>query len=309
MRADQRCARIAAEQFGVITRGQALDCGLTPGQLRYRVTTGKLNQILPGVYRVAGAPDSWHQRVSAAQKWAGPASAVSGRSAAALWGLNGFARDLIEVTSTRRVPAPATWLRVHVASLPPGDVRTREGIVVTSPERTLFDLAARVSSAAIESAIDDAVARGLTTIDRIVDFTMGYRRCGRPGSRRMGDVLKEMAGEAPSAGKFERKLFRVLADHGVRTPVRQHPVSVEGQRFYLDFAYPDLMLGVEAHSRKHHRDNLDDWERDQARHAALSRAGWMILYITWRRLQDRPAQVARDVASTLRTRSLQLARE
>lgn len=309
MRPDQRLARIAAEQFGIITRAQALDCGLTPGQIRYRITTGKWSEILPGIYRVAGAPESWHQLLFAAQKWAGPSSAVSGRSAAVLWELNGFARDTIEVTTTRRMPAPCSWLTLHIASLTPGDTRTREGIVVTSPERTLFDLAARSSTATIESAIDEAVARGLTTIDRLVDFTKEYRRCGRPGSRTMGEALDEMAGEAPSAGKFERKLFRVLQEHGVRAPVRQHPVTVEGQRFYLDFAYPDALLGVEAHSRKHHRDNLDDWERDQARHGALSRAGWTILYITWRRLRDHPASVARDVASTLRTRSLQLARE
>jgi hypothetical protein len=79
---DVLVGRIAARQLGLITRRQALDAGITPGEIRWRAATGRWNVIRFGVFAVAGAPPSWEQRVLAAVL-AGPPGTVASHFSAA----------------------------------------------------------------------------------------------------------------------------------------------------------------------------------------------------------------------------------
>jgi hypothetical protein len=54
--------------------------------IRARVQARLWEEVLPGVYRLAGATTSWGQRLKAIELWAGPGSAISHRAAAALYG-------------------------------------------------------------------------------------------------------------------------------------------------------------------------------------------------------------------------------
>jgi very-short-patch-repair endonuclease len=301
---DEICARTAEGQFGIFWRDQALKAGLTPRLLRYRAATGKLTELLPGIYRPAGTPPSWHQRLLGAQIWAGPQSAACGPSAAILWNIENKPPDIIEVVTTRNLVAPVPWLRVHKAELKPRDIRKRNGIAVTNIERTVFDLAA-ISWLRAEAAIDTALGRRLTTIDRLNDYSRSFGANGRAGSRVMKKLLVEMTETAPSIGRFERKLFRALQDARVPLPVRQHPVRNGQRTYYLDFAYPDALLGIEAQSYKHHSER-PDWEKGHLRHNTLSSTTWTILYITWRELRDHPDRVIATILKTLKSRSLRL---
>ena len=81
--ADRKAMRVAARQWGVLTRQQALKAGLTRNQIAYRVQTGQWLQPVRGVFIVAGVPRSWEQSLMIACL-AGPAdTAASHLSAAA----------------------------------------------------------------------------------------------------------------------------------------------------------------------------------------------------------------------------------
>lgn len=253
--------------------------------------------MLPGVYRFPVTPLTWEQMVCAAQTWAGPGSAASGSCAAALWELGGIAAATVEITTPRSLRSPDPTIVLRRARLEQPEIRTRRGIPVTSPERTLLDLGRLVSRRKLESALDDALCKRLTTPGRLSGYLEARGKRGREGTAPLRALLTHLA-DAPGMDRFERLLSSALVTRSLPKPLPQHPVELEGRTFFLDFAYPDARLGIEAHSFKHHS-KRDDWENDQVRHALLTAAGWTILYVTWRRLRDHPDLVARDVATTL----------
>jgi predicted transcriptional regulator of viral defense system len=75
-------AALAATQHGHITAQQCRDCGLSPSTVRRLITRGALESTGPGVYRVVGAPRTWHGRALAAVLAAGPDALASHRTAA-----------------------------------------------------------------------------------------------------------------------------------------------------------------------------------------------------------------------------------
>jgi very-short-patch-repair endonuclease len=297
MTPDERCLQAAAGRFGIITRAEALAAGLNIRQVRHRVKKGMLEEMLPGVYRYAGSPSIWEQRVCAAQAWAGDGSAASGRCAAALWGLNGILPTTVEITSGRVLRSPDPSVIVRRAQLTRSEIRSRQGIAVTSPERTLLDLGRTVPERILESALDDAMCKRLTTSDRLWQVLQERGRRGRNGTAALRGLMLQL-GESPGTDRFERLLFAALASGSLPRPTPQFPVKVGGQTFYLDFAYPKARLGIEAHSFTHHS-KREDWERDQVRHAALVTQGWTMLYVTWRRLRDHPDLVVSDIRQAL----------
>jgi predicted transcriptional regulator of viral defense system len=107
----ERIAPIARTQHGLITTAQALQ-RIEPGQLDWLVRTGKLEPVRRGVYRTAGAPESWSQHLMAACL-ARPGSYASFRAAAALWDLEGFERRELEITVPGSSRARLDGIIVH----------------------------------------------------------------------------------------------------------------------------------------------------------------------------------------------------
>jgi len=190
-RRDQRCAAIASRQFGLISRAQALGEGLSADAIDHRLGAGRWERLLPGVFRIAGAPASWHQRLMAAILWA-PRAAVSHRAAAGLWELEGCPSDRVELStvSTRKSRVP--WITLHrVGTLDRADVTSLGPIPVTTPTRTLADLCGVLNPDAVERALDDALRRNLTSMPRLRWAAQRLSGRGRPGAH----VLRELIGQ------------------------------------------------------------------------------------------------------------------
>lgn len=188
--------------------------------------------------------------------------------------------------------APVTWeQKVHSAQAWAGPGSA------TSPERTLLDLGRSVSTRMLESALDDAICRRLTTTDRVWSFLDKRGRSGRDGTAALRAALVQLY-EGPGADHFERLLFAALTKASLPRPVAQQRVVAGGRTFYLDFAYPVARLGIEAHSYKFHSQR-GHWEKDQVRHSLLTGEGWTILYVTWRRLRDHPTNVTGEIERAL----------
>src|SRR3954451_7723535 len=154
--------RLAGEQHGVLTHAELRACGLSRRQIQQRVREGWLHRVYVGVYAVGHANLTLEGRFLAAVKACGERAVLSHRSAAALFGFIEWQERLIDVTvegSARRHPG----LRGHRSTAVEG-MRER-GIPVTSPARTLLDLAATgMSDQALRRAVREAQAqRGSTS--------------------------------------------------------------------------------------------------------------------------------------------------
>ena len=125
---------IRATQYGLVTSTQALKV-MTFARLRHELVVGRLEPVRRAVFRVAGAPESWHQFVLAACL-ARPGTCASFSTAAALWGLPGFDPEGIEITvpgfNRARlehviVHESTVWGDIHTATLraDPGHVGRR----------------------------------------------------------------------------------------------------------------------------------------------------------------------------------------
>jgi very-short-patch-repair endonuclease len=103
-------------------------------------------------------------------------------------------------------------------------------------------------------------------------------------------------------GEFEARIFRILRDAGLPLPVAQYRVLMgDGTFVFVDFAYPDLLLILEADSYIWHV-SVDAWRRDRARNSELVVLGWSILPITWDQVVWRSSEVARQVRAAREAR-------
>src|SRR5437868_6144261 len=120
--------------------------------------------MLPGVIRVKGHPDSWEQRLKAACLWAGPACAVSHRSAAALWRFRGFEPGTVEITTTKNGGPVGSLVTVHRRQPLRAAIAVEKGIPVTNPLLTLMELGTVAGPEQVERAVDDALLRGRVSL-------------------------------------------------------------------------------------------------------------------------------------------------
>lgn len=158
--------------------------------IRRRVRDGDLHEVLPGVYRLSGAPSSWLQRLTAALLWAGPNSCASHRSAAALLGLDGFDEDIVELTTTRSLKTRPGVVVHRVGRLWDYDMMLKGPFMLTTPARTLLDLGAVATADGIELALEDALRRKLTTLSALRWELRTRGGQGKPGTV----VLKKTSG-------------------------------------------------------------------------------------------------------------------
>ena len=289
MDADRTIADIAAPQHGVVSRRQLVQAGVAVHVLDHRVRRGLLVPQHTGVYRLAGSPVTWHQRIAASVLAAGPGAVASHRAAGFLHGLDAIEPKL-EVTVDRgRAPRPAGVTVHRLATLAKSDIEVRDGIRRTRPPATILGLASVVPVAVLERALDDALVRGLVSggqLQRRLDLS---GRQGRSGAGALASLLAERSA-APrwTQSEFERRLRRLVTSAGLPPPVPQFEVALpDGRRAFLDFAWPDLRLGIEADSYRHHA-SRGDWARDHVRNNGLISLGWRILAVTWDDMVQRP---------------------
>ncbi|HMC08226.1 MAG TPA: type IV toxin-antitoxin system AbiEi family antitoxin domain-containing protein, partial [Actinomycetota bacterium] len=293
MDADRAIAALAERQHGLVTRPQALERGLTESAVGRRLAAGRWKRVHSGVYRLAGVERTWEQELHAHLLAAGPGAVASHRSAATLLSLPGVERKF-EITVARCHTYTGAGLEVHRASLVEGvDRALVRQIPATSPARTLIDLASVVDRDRLESILDHTLAGEVVDLDRVRRRLAALGTRGRKGAGSLLALLDERSGTSrPARSPFERLLWKALCDHGLPVPEREFPVRLpEGRMAYLDLAYPQALLAIEADSYLHHS-TLTDWSRDRLRNNELLTLGWRVLPVTFVDLRRSPATVA-----------------
>ena len=298
---DERCARLGSVQHGLVSRRQALEQGLNEPQIAWRLASGRWHELYPGVYRIAGSPSHWHQWMLGACLWAGDEAVASHRSAAALWGLDGFSPGPVEISVTKGFRHPPRSIIVHrFKDLPEVD-RTRFGeMPLTTPARTILDLGALRGSRTVDIALDSALRNSLTSMDELWDVLRRHARRGRAGIRTLRTLLAQRAISAtPTESALEVRLFNLIAASTLPLPAKQWPIVERGIELRrLDIAYPENKLAVEGMSYRHHFGRRA-WLGDMRRENFLVGRGWRILRFTDDDLRRRSRWIVREIRAAL----------
>jgi hypothetical protein len=291
---DRAMAELATRQHGLITRTQLLALGLRPGAVARRVRARRLHPVHRGVYAVGHRALTQEARWLAAVLACGSGAALSHGAAAALWGL--LDRwDGIDVSAPSAAgrPGPA-GVRLHrCPSLRRDETRTRRRIPVTSPVRTLLDLAPRLSRRRLERAIDEAVLQRLCTTAQL---ELAVRsRAGQRGTPALRGLLQEhVVGSTPTDSELEERFLALCRTAGLPPPA----VNARGAAGRVDFTWPPIRLAVETDGWRFHRTRAAV-ERDRAKEARLVTAGWRVLRFTWRQVVSEPDVVVAALTACL----------
>ena len=278
---DQQLAELARRQHGVVSRAQLYMLGFDNPALERRIASARLHRIHRGVYAVGHTVVSWRGAYLAAVLACGEGAVLSHRSAADLWGLRPTSTSRIDVTVSHTSGVRSSGRIVVHRTRRPVETSARDGIPVTTPGRTLADLATALPRRQIEKAAETAEVLKLG-----VEFDPGH-----PGAKRLAEVLDghDLGTDTKSDGEDE---FLALCDaYGIPRP--RTNTLVEG--FLVDFCWPEQRLIVETDGRRHL--TRAAFESDRARDALLTALGWRVMRFTTRQLRGEPAVVAARVIS------------
>ena len=169
-------SEVAEDQWGLVTRSQALAAKVPRATFARLVAAGALVRVAHGVYRIAGGPDPGHLDLRAAWLQLDPGvpawqrirsdgvAAVSHRSAAELYGLGDLIADTHEFTVPVRTQTRRRDVRLYLRQIPPADRDAVDGLPATRAHRIVADLlAAYEDGSAVATVAVEAVRRGLTT--------------------------------------------------------------------------------------------------------------------------------------------------
>lgn len=294
---------LAQANDGIVPRGALRDAGVTRHVQRRLVRDGVLRPVTGAVFALGDAPLSWSQQLRVALAHAGPEAAISHASAAAWWSLPRIGPGAVEVTIPRRGRPPARPLgRIHRSrDLGPGATVRLADLPVTTPCRTLFDMACRWRPTLLDECAQDFARRGLVTAEALHAELDARRRSGLAGVARM-EALLDAIDLLPEADSWLEARFALLVrDHGLPEPETPVWFEVDGHRYRVDALWRAARLIVELKGYGTHatrRELADDAERE----ARLGSLGYEVLTFTRDQVVDSPrfvvAQLAQRVGRT-----------
>jgi hypothetical protein len=272
---DVRVARTAAAQWGVLSLDELRACGLSKREVAVRAKAGRLHPIHRGVYGVGHPNLPLEGRFLAATKACGPHAVVSHFSAAVLWGIFTWEERLIEITAP--TPRRHPGLRTHRTANPLLNAAVvHRGIPVTTPTRTLKDLAITLPEPGLKRAVRQAQTLRLVNHHDLLT-----------GPRRLTRILA--AAPAPTRSVLEDTVLDLILSGGLQHPDVNVPLHIGARTVIPDFRWPARHLIVEADGAAYHDHPLarDD---DADRQALLEAHGERVLRVTWEQAISRPAQ-------------------
>jgi predicted transcriptional regulator of viral defense system len=286
---DEIVAWIASRQHGVVTRSQLLAAGISARSIEKRLDKGSLIRVHRGVYRVGHVAPSLEADYMAAVLACGERAVLSGRAAARLLGL------------IRNSPAPAPEVTAAKARCVEGvithqerdgtnDGTTWKAIPVTTPARTLVDLAGALHPGELSRAVHEAGIRHGTSPDEVEEVLR--RRPNAKGAAALRRVLWGDQGKTLS--RLEREFLQVLRKHDLPLPVTNR---LAGGRL-VDCRWPERNLTVELDSYRYHR-SRHAWELDRKRERQAYARGDDFRRYTWRDVVEHPAPTLRELRTIL----------
>lgn len=268
---------LAAQQFGLFTTAQAADHGLSLRVLQQWRDQRGLRRVDRSVWAVQGAPETLDQRALAAVLRHGDGAALAGRSAAWLWRLPGRHPEPFDVIRPRG-EHPVSGQRLHSSRLlEPCDLTERHGISVTTPARTVFDLAGRQHLERTRKDLNDLMGRGLVTLEMLDESLERLAGRGRSGITVMRRLIADAHEEGvPAGSNLELMVEDILEAAGFRHMERQVPIYDDaGFIARVDFGERRRRIAIEVDSDRYHHGLLDR-RLDRQKTARIEGIGWTV---------------------------------
>jgi very-short-patch-repair endonuclease len=233
------------------------------------------------VYAVGHRPVGPRSREMAVVLLAGPRGALGDHSASGLWQLRRW-HGPVHALGPKSKRGPGFVIH-RTRNLPPEDVTVHWGIPVTTPLRTLLDLSRHLSLDALDAALAEALVRRLVTLEDLQ-------------ARATGNLRKLLTSAAPTRSRLERRLRKLLHEHGLPQPISNG--FVHG--YEVDLHWPDHRLVAELDGYEFH-DDRRAFETDRERDIVLQAVGHRVVRVTHAQLEQ-PATTAERFAALLSSR-------
>jgi Transcriptional regulator, AbiEi antitoxin len=289
----RRLADTATGQHAAITASQIGDAGISASGLRRRVQSGVLERIGVHTYRSPFVAPSALGDLGALVLDCGTGTFVSGPTAAALHGFDGFRlRPPYHVTVLRGRNVQRAHHHIHTTTqLPLIDRSTVHELPAMSATRTLIDLARFVAPVTLTTALDSALRDGLTAEEPLHRRIVALRSSGRYGIPKLLAVIEGAEVSRGGHSWLERRFLELCAEAGLPLPVTQQVLSrARDQLVRVDCRFPGTRVVVELLGYRWHR-TVDQLARDAARSNALVLDGFAPMQFTYKQVTVEPAWV------------------
>ncbi len=254
--------------MGVFIGSEALAAGkVTRNDLRRHY-----KRMFPNVY---GPPEpSIRDRARGAWLWSGRRGVIAGVAASALHWAE-YVDDDVPVEMLWRNGRPPTGLIVRNEAYAADEVTTYNGIPLTTPARTIFDLGRHLDRDAAVARIDALLWVGRVGVRDVQPIIGRYRWARGLEQLRVALDLADDGAESPR----ETRLRLLLTDAGMRPTDTQIPVY-EGNRLItkFDMGWKHLLVGVQ-YDGGHHQTDRDQYVRDQRALPKLEARNWIVVKV------------------------------
>lgn len=292
---DERIARLAKAQYGVVDYSQLRAAGLHAGAINPRVRLGRLHRLYRGVFAVG------HTRLPREGHWlaavfaVGKGAALSHVTAGANLALRSSSAAAIHITvHTPGGRARRDGIIVHRSTtLRPEDVVVHDGIPTTSVARTLLDLAGMLAAGPLERAVERSLALRVFDLTAVNDVIAANRT--RRGAALLGQVVADIHDDPRlERSKLEARMRDLCDAHAIQRPEVNAIVAV----YEVDFLWRAQRLIVETDGHEHHGTRIA-FERDRARDAHLTTLGYRVVRFTHRQVRHEPDTVATTLVALI----------
>jgi len=293
-----RINRTLMEQHLVISRAQALACGMSPRALNIRIApSGPWQRLLPGVYLTVTGTVTQEQREMAALLYAGSESLITGIAAARRHRLRTPGPDVVDllIPWTQRRQSIA-YVRVHrTRRLPPrwlvtGKIRFAEApraVADATRSMTRFD--------DVRAVVCEAVQRRACFVnDLVAELEAG----SSAGSALLREALAEVADGVRSVAEADFRVL-ILRSDLPRPVFNARLIDVDGTLIAVtDAWWQEAGVAAEIDSRAYHLAAADQ-DRTTGRHDKLTAHGILALHFSPRRVKDDPAGILREIRQAI----------
>ncbi len=293
---DLLLARLATRQHGVVTGEQLRALGLSQSTINRWAQTGRLHRLHRGVYAVGHTALRWQAAYVAGVMVAGEDAALSHVSAAAWWGIRP-----LPSAKTIHVTVPTTNGRkrhrdliIHRSrNLPPHEVTTHDGLVVTTVARTLLDFTGTAPRHLADRAVEVAVTRRLVGHDvhEVIDA-----HANAPGGATLRSLLREHGDHGNwRQSDFEAYIIDICRTHGIPLPQTNVPLLGE----VVDAYWPEYAVVAEPDGMTFHGTRAAA-RRDRRNDASRMANGIITVRITDELAQQDGRAVAAAITGAMR---------
>ena len=294
----EQFGRILRSQYEVVSRSQALECGMTRGTIEYRLRPGgPWRQILPAVYLTVTGTATADQRDVAALLYAGPHSVITGSVAVRRHNLRCAGLNVLDVLVPGDSRRKSTgYVQIQRTTRMPGDLYTTGPIRFTSLARAVADAARGMTRFGdVQALVCEAVQRGRCTLEELGQELDQGPSAGRRWYRM---ALAEVSEGIRSAA--EAQLKRLIDRSDLDRPVYNADLyTLDG----IFLGRPDAWFaraGVagEVDSIEYHM-RAKDYEETTKRHNRMEAAGIHMLHWLPSTIKAEPGRVIADLRAAI----------